>query len=181
MRANMGSLSEFGCTKNRPRKWGEIKALFSNNMTSVYSGGLVYEYSQEENNFGLVRIAGESLTESVEFTSLKQAFENVKIPSGDAGYRENIPKKACPKQGPFWAPKDETLQDTPPGAVKMMDDGAGPGPGLKSTNSSQTAGTPSKSSSVPAGDGGKPKSGASTLSPSSLLLVLGLAVLVHLI
>ena len=147
-------------------------------MTSVYSGGLVYEYTQEANDYGLVRVSGESLTETVEFTGLKQVFENVKIPTGDAGYREGIPKKACPKQGAFWAPKDdEALPDTPVAAVKMMDDGAGPGPGLDSTVSSQTAGTPSKTSSVPSGEGAKKPNGASTLLPSSLLVVLGLAVL----
>src|SRR5258708_24520329 len=135
-------------------------------MTSVYSGGLVYEFTQEENNYGLVMIPGGSLTETVEFTSLKQVLEDVPVPPGDGGYREDIPKKPCPNQGPFWTPKDETLPDTPAGAVKMMDEGAGPGPGLKSTSSSQTAGTPSKTSSVPAGDGGKPKSEASILSPS---------------
>jgi hypothetical protein len=150
-------------------------------MTPVYSGGLVYEFTQEDNDFGLVRVAGESLTETVEFTTLKQVFENVKIPSGDAGYREGIPKKACPKQGQFWTPKDDTLPDTPAGALKMMDEGAGPGPGLNSTSSSQTAGTPSKSSSAPSGEGAKRKSGASCLTPSPLLVIMGFAALMRLI
>jgi hypothetical protein len=151
-------------------------------MASVYSGGLVYEYTQEANNYGLVNITDGSLTESTEFISLKQMFDSVKTPTGDGGYRENIPKKACPPKGGFWTPEGDGLPDPPPGVAKMNDEGAGPGPGLKSTTSSQTAGNPSKSSSVPTGgvDAKKP-SAASSLSPSSVGVVLGLAVLIYLI
>jgi hypothetical protein len=39
-------LSEFGCITNT-RQWGEIAALYSTNMTGVYSGGLAYEYTVE--------------------------------------------------------------------------------------------------------------------------------------
>jgi hypothetical protein len=44
-------MSEFGCTDNPPRTFGEIESLYSKNMTSVYSGGLVYEYTEEVNKF----------------------------------------------------------------------------------------------------------------------------------
>jgi hypothetical protein len=148
-------------------------------MSPVYSGGLVYEFTNETNNYGIVQVEGQSLTELVEFTGLKEAYANAKDP-GDGGYREGIPTKPCPKPGPFWTPKDELLPETPAGAIDMMKNGAGPGPGLKSTSSSQTAGTPSTSSSVPAGGNAK-KSGTSSLSPSSLLVALGLAILLRLI
>uniref|UniRef100_A0A060T471 1,3-beta-glucanosyltransferase n=1 Tax=Blastobotrys adeninivorans TaxID=409370 RepID=A0A060T471_BLAAD len=49
-------LSEFGCNVVLPRKFQEIEALYGPEMTSVFSGGLVYEYSQEPNNYGLVEI-----------------------------------------------------------------------------------------------------------------------------
>lgn len=39
-------LSEYGCNINT-RKFEEVAALYSTQMTAVYSGGLVYEYSQE--------------------------------------------------------------------------------------------------------------------------------------
>ena len=39
-------LSEFGCITNT-RTWGEIKSLYSPEMTIAYSGGLVYEYTLE--------------------------------------------------------------------------------------------------------------------------------------
>ncbi|KAI5283262.1 beta-glucanosyltransferase, partial [Ascosphaera aggregata] len=46
-------LSEYGCNTNT-RKFEEVAALYSTKMTGVYSGGLVYEYSQEDSNYGLV-------------------------------------------------------------------------------------------------------------------------------
>jgi hypothetical protein len=48
--------SEFGCNAVTPRLFQEIEALFSTPMTTVFSGGLVYEFSQEPNNYGLVEM-----------------------------------------------------------------------------------------------------------------------------
>ncbi|KAF2121527.1 Glucanosyltransferase-domain-containing protein [Lophiotrema nucula] len=49
--------SEYGCNKpeNVARVFNEVTALYGPDMTSL-SGGLVYEYSQEESDFGLVNI-----------------------------------------------------------------------------------------------------------------------------
>jgi len=48
--------SEYGCNEVMPRTFTEVGAIYSSPMTEVFSGGLVYEYSEEENNFGLVTI-----------------------------------------------------------------------------------------------------------------------------
>jgi len=46
--------SEYGCNKVEPRVFDEVPILYGN-MTSVMSGGVVYEYYQEtDNKFGLV-------------------------------------------------------------------------------------------------------------------------------
>lgn len=47
--------SEYGCNQVEPRVFDEVPVLYGN-MTSVLSGGLIYEYSQETNNYGLVWI-----------------------------------------------------------------------------------------------------------------------------
>ena len=47
--------SEYGCNKVMPRVFDEVAALYGDEMTAL-SGGLVYEYSQEESDYGLAII-----------------------------------------------------------------------------------------------------------------------------
>lgn len=47
-------MSEYGCREIRPRVFDETAALYSSKMTPYFSGGVVYEYTQEKNDFGLV-------------------------------------------------------------------------------------------------------------------------------
>ena len=46
--------SEYGCNEVLPRLFKEVGSIYSNQMTNVFSGGLVYEFAQEPNNYGLV-------------------------------------------------------------------------------------------------------------------------------
>ena len=48
--------SEYGCNRDLPRTFDEVQALYGPQMTPVLSGGLVYEFSEEESNYGLVNI-----------------------------------------------------------------------------------------------------------------------------
>ncbi|SCU83329.1 LADA_0C10792g1_1 [Lachancea dasiensis] len=48
--------SEFGCNLIRPRPFTEVEALYSKQMTDVWSGGLAYMYFEEENHYGVVKI-----------------------------------------------------------------------------------------------------------------------------
>lgn len=49
-------MSEYGCNLVSPRPFTEVRAIYSSDMAHVFSGGVVYEYSQEPNNYGLVEI-----------------------------------------------------------------------------------------------------------------------------
>lgn len=48
--------SEYGCNEVMPRIFTEVGALYGEKMTEVFGGGLIYEYSQEKNNYGLAKI-----------------------------------------------------------------------------------------------------------------------------
>ena len=166
------SLSEFGCNINT-RKFGAVKSLYSSDTTAVYSGGLVYEYSQEESKYGLVTISGSTVSELPDFTALKSAYANQPNPTGDGGYKKSGKASTCPAQSANWAVANDNLPAIPEPAKKYMTQGAGTGPGLLGLGS-QTAGTPS-TGGAQAGSGsvsGSPpkKAAAGTLRPSDLSL-----------
>ncbi|EMC99372.1 glycoside hydrolase family 72 protein [Baudoinia panamericana UAMH 10762] len=142
-------LSEYGCITNQ-RAFQEVSSLYGSQMTSVYSGGLVYEYSEEGNGFGLVTINGNTVTEHSDFTALEtQLSQNV--PSGDGGYRSSGAPSVCPNTSSTWEVTGftgEMLPAIPSGAVQYMSKGAGTGPGLTGTGS-QTAGGASSGTATP--------------------------------
>lgn len=75
--------SEFGCNEVTPRKFGEIPTLYSDRMYHTFSGGLVYEFTQEVNNYGLVSVNEETgdvyLLE--DFEALKNQYKQTPHPT----------------------------------------------------------------------------------------------------
>ncbi|CAD0113530.1 unnamed protein product [Aureobasidium uvarum] len=135
-------LSEYGCNKGT-RKFEEVSALYNQEMTGVYSGGLVYEYSEEGSDYGLVTISGSTVTPNGDFTYLQAAFSNNTAPSGDGGYHSDNTASTCPPASNTWNTGDFTGEDLPAipsDAKKYMTSGAGTGPGLAGPGS-QDAGT----------------------------------------
>lgn len=51
--------SEYGCNAVQPRTFTEVGALYGPNMTAL-SGGFVYEWTEEANNFGLIDVNSSS-------------------------------------------------------------------------------------------------------------------------
>lgn len=44
--------AEYGCNDVKPRKFDQIEAIYGDKMTPVLSGGIVYMYYEEENEYG---------------------------------------------------------------------------------------------------------------------------------
>lgn len=134
----MISLSEYGCNTNK-RQFGEIASLYSDQMTGVYSGGLVYEYSEEGSKYGLVELDGNSVKELPDFSALKDALANTTAPKGDGGYNSQGGPSPCPKKSDKWEVdlKDDELPKLPQGADEFFKKGAGKGPGLAGPGSQE--------------------------------------------
>ena len=150
-------LSEYGCITNG-RKFEEVAALYNTEMTSVYSGGLVYEYSEEGNNYGLVTINGNSVSENQDFQALMAAYQQTSNPTNDGGYNATGGASGCPSyEGTNWQVMNDSLPAIPAPAQKYFTQGAGTGPGLTGAGS-QNAGTPST---------GTATAGSGQVTPSS--------------
>lgn len=120
--------SEFGCNKIMPRTFPEIKDLYREEMTSVFSGGLVYEYSQEDNNYGLVDIKNKGkgdVTPRDDYNNLKKQYAAVKNPSGLGNAKTSGKISECPafEKGTWEA--NNTLPAFPKDAEEYMKNGAG--------------------------------------------------------
>lgn len=46
--------AEYGCNQVEPRTFQEVATLYGSEMTPVWSGGIVYMYFQEVNNYGML-------------------------------------------------------------------------------------------------------------------------------
>ena len=78
--------SEYGCNKVEPRVFDEVPVIYGN-MTDVMSGGLVYEYYQEEsNNYGLVAFYDNGTSQVlVDYDNLQSQYNKLNIQALESG------------------------------------------------------------------------------------------------
>jgi len=138
-------MSEFGCITNT-RTFQEVGSLYSTNMSSVFSGGLVYEYSDEGDGFGIVSISGSSVSTKSGFNYLKTAYSTATNPTGNGGASSTTASVSCPTANSDWNVTNDALPAIPSAAEKFMTEGAGKGPGLTGAGS-QNSGNSSDESS----------------------------------
>jgi len=163
-------LSEYGCNTNT-RKWEEVKSLYSTDMTPVYSGGLVYEYSQEEANYGLVKLSGATVSPLPDFVALQTAFKATANPSGDGGYNSTGGASGCPAKSANWNVTNSDLPTIPSGAADMMKSGAGKGIGLTGKGSQNAGGTSTGTATSGSGSTTSGKPGASSKAAGNAVMV----------
>ncbi|KUJ14724.1 uncharacterized protein LY89DRAFT_783814 [Mollisia scopiformis] len=97
--------AEYGCNTVEPRPFTEVQAIYGENMTGVWSGGIVYMYFQEANNYGLVSVDGTSVTKLAGYTSLSAQLAKATASStASSAYTvTNTVAQACPATGASWA------------------------------------------------------------------------------
>ncbi|KAK8089916.1 glycolipid anchored surface protein [Apiospora hydei] len=139
-------LSEWGCITNG-RNFEEMSALMDKEMTGVYSGGLLYEYTKEGNGYGIVDPKSKNV-DSPDFKSFKDALKKYPTPTGDGGAASSTHSSKCPPKDDDWLVENDSLPAIPDDAKKYMKDGAGSGPGLKGEGS-QNAGSTSTGTAAP--------------------------------
>jgi hypothetical protein len=71
--------SEYGCNNVEPRTFTNVPVLYGDQM-SVLSGGLVYEYSEETDNYGLVNInSTDEVSLVVDYNYLQQEYAKLNL------------------------------------------------------------------------------------------------------
>ncbi|KAI9803055.1 MAG: beta-glucanosyltransferase [Piccolia ochrophora] len=140
-------LSEWGCNTNK-RTFGAASSLYSEDMSGVFSGGLVYEYSEEPSRYGLVELDGNSVSKLDDFDALKEAYAGQSNPSGSGNAKSGGQASKCPPKSSTWEVDTELLPAIPEPAKKYMAKGAGEGAGLTGPGS-QEAGSGSSGAASP--------------------------------
>ncbi|KAF8852079.1 glycoside hydrolase family 72 protein [Acephala macrosclerotiorum] len=125
--------SEYGCNQPSPRIFTEVPVLYGPLMTPVLSGGLVYEFSQETSNYGLVTINSNGSAQLLsDYDSLQKQFNtlNVTMLQGlKAGNTTTVAPKCSSSlitnQG---FSNNFTIPAVPPGAQDLINNGISPAP-----------------------------------------------------
>ncbi|KAL8675403.1 MAG: hypothetical protein Q9168_000234 [Polycauliona sp. 1 TL-2023] len=110
--------AEYGCNTKGPRPFDEVQALYGSEMTPVWSGGIVYMYFQESNDYGLVSVGSDDkATKLPDFTALSSQLAKI-TPTGVAmsAYSPSNKPQSCPQQGSDWD-ASEKLPPSPNNAV----------------------------------------------------------------
>lgn len=103
--------SEYGCNADRPRKFTEIGTIYGDDMTDVWSGGIVYMYFQEANDYGLVSIDGDDVKTLDDYNNYKSEILRVSPTSAaSSAASASAHQLSCPTEDKNW----KASTDLPP-------------------------------------------------------------------
>lgn len=120
--------SEYGCIKPYPRVFTEVPVLYGPLMTPVLSGGLVYEFSQEDSGYGLVVInSNGSVNLLGDYGTLQSQLNtlNTTLLEGLAAQNTTVIPPNCTSSliTTSGFSTNFTIPDVPPGAQDLIDNG----------------------------------------------------------
>ncbi|RLV92165.1 13-beta-glucanosyltransferase PGA5 [Spathaspora sp. JA1] len=95
--------SEYGCNAISPRPFTEVEALYGSTMSKVWSGGIVYEYFEEVNHYGIVidKTDGQ-IVKLPDFDTLKLRFNSVSPVGITIDEANSPPKLPCTRPDDIW-------------------------------------------------------------------------------
>lgn len=103
--------SEYGCNEVTPRTFQEVGTLYGDEMTDLWSGGIVYMYFEEENNYGLVTIGSNGdVTTLSDFKYYSSEIHAISPSSADSASVASTTPTSCPAQNDTW----QASVDLPP-------------------------------------------------------------------
>lgn len=116
-------LSEYGCNLVRPRTFGEVEAVYGPQMTHVWSGGVVYEWTQENNEYGLVKIANAQAQPLTDYHNLQKVLKAA-APKGITmdEYQQHSDPPPCPAPSENWKAATSLPPTPSSGACRCMKD-----------------------------------------------------------
>lgn len=128
--------SEYGCNVPYPRVFTEVPVLYSDQMSGVFSGGIVFEYTQGTNNYGLVNVSADGSAQLMaDFYTLKNQFASLNF-TGIQGMAPPSNSPTAPVcsasliQNSGFA-TDFAIPAKPPGTQEIVDAGVSPAPSGK--------------------------------------------------
>ncbi|RYC65795.1 hypothetical protein CHU98_g483 [Xylaria longipes] len=120
--------SEFGCNTPSPRVFTEIGSIYGPNMTGIFSGGVVYEFAQEENNYGLAQVNSDNSVDLLaDFRTLQNQYAKLDFKSVQ-GVKATSNSPKPPKCSESLIKEDGfnnnfTLPVPPPGVQGLINNG----------------------------------------------------------
>jgi hypothetical protein len=120
--------SEYGCNVPAPRIFTEVPVIYGPLMTPVLSGGMVYEFSQEASNFGLVNINNDGSADLLaDYDTLQKQFNTLNVTTLQGLPAQNTSVTAPKCSTSLISAKNFnsnfTLPAVPPGAQTLIDNG----------------------------------------------------------
>lgn len=125
--------SEFGCNTPAPRIFTEVGAIYGDEMTPVFSGGVVYEYTNEANKYGLVNISSDGTVTLLEdYYALQSEYAKVDFATLQSAAADGASVKPPTCSSKLITSKDFssnfTLPKQPVGVDALISKGISPAP-----------------------------------------------------